>query len=161
MNRSPHPHPEFPSGRRSSSGKISHIGHVPVGYFPCSHAGWRFDRIVRNTTLHRKQCGDDRDCVSFCFRCLHIPGLCGHLVAHETWPTRFPAKKQLARLDLNLLSNVGLVPLSQALTGWLIKLSIDGLFIGAGSLMILLAVWLAVAPERRSLALKMDPQPTA
>ncbi|HEX7433079.1 MAG TPA: hypothetical protein VF326_05435 [Anaerolineaceae bacterium] len=82
-------------------------------------------------------------------------------MAHETWPTRFPAKKQLARLDLNLLSNVGLVPLSQALTGWLIKLSIDGLFIGAGSLMILLAVWLAVAPERRSLALKMDPQPTA
>ena len=45
----------------------------------------------------------------------------------------------------------GLVPVSQALTGALIKLSLAGLFAVAGILMLLVAFWLAFQPATRSI----------
>lgn len=58
-------------------------------------------------------------------------------------------------MSLVLLANFGLVPISQALSGWLIKVNMNGLFIGAGIAMLLLAVWLALAPESHTIGLKM------
>jgi hypothetical protein len=52
-------------------------------------------------------------------------------------------------MSLLLLANVGLVPLSQAVAGALIKLSLSGLFVGAGVLLVALALWLALHPARK------------
>ena len=54
-------------------------------------------------------------------------------------------------MSLVMLAGVGLVPISHALTGALIKLSLVGLFIGAGMLMLLVAVWLALQPVTRTI----------
>jgi MFS family permease len=58
-------------------------------------------------------------------------------------------------MSLVLFANFGLMPVSQALTGLLIKLSLEGLFIGAGLLMVALAAWLALNHEARSLGESM------
>jgi MFS family permease len=56
-------------------------------------------------------------------------------------------KEMLGRvMSLILLANVGLVPISQALSGAFIKLSLTGLFVGAGILMVLVSVWLVLQP---------------
>ena len=54
-------------------------------------------------------------------------------------------------MSLILFANVGLVPVSQALAGLFIKLSLEGLFIGAGLLMVALAAWTALDREARSM----------
>jgi MFS family permease len=54
-------------------------------------------------------------------------------------------------MSLILFANVGLVPVSQALSGLFIKLSLEGLFIGAGLLMIVLAAWTALDREARQM----------
>jgi MFS family permease len=54
-------------------------------------------------------------------------------------------------LGLVTLAGVGLVPISQALAGGLIKLSLTGLFAMAGILMLLVALWLAGQPARRAI----------
>ncbi|HMD90719.1 MAG TPA: hypothetical protein VKF38_16305 [Anaerolineaceae bacterium] len=54
-------------------------------------------------------------------------------------------------MSMVLFANVGLVPVSQALSGIIIKFSLQYLFIGAGVLMILLAGWAALNRETRSL----------
>lgn len=57
-------------------------------------------------------------------------------------------KEMLGRImSLILLASVGLVPISQALTGALIRLSLPGVFAGAGILMMLVALWVAAQPE--------------
>ena len=52
---------------------------------------------------------------------------------------------------LVLFANVGLVPVSQALSAIISKFSLQYLFVGAGVLMILLAGWAALNRETRSL----------
>jgi MFS family permease len=60
---------------------------------------------------------------------------------------RMTPKEMLGRvMSLILLAGVGLVPISQALSGAFIKLSLTGLFVGAGILMVLVAIWLVLQP---------------
>ncbi len=64
---------------------------------------------------------------------------------------RMTPKEMLGRvMSLVMLAGVGLQPISQALTGALIKLSLGGLFFGAGILMLLTAVWLGLQPATRT-----------
>lgn len=53
-------------------------------------------------------------------------------------------------MSLILLATLGLAPISQALTGALIKLSLFWLFEGAGVFMVLVALWLALQPVTRT-----------
>jgi len=64
---------------------------------------------------------------------------------------RTPAGKLGRIMSLVLFANVGLVPVSQALSGLFIKLSLEGLFLGAGILMIGLAAWVALDREARQM----------
>jgi MFS family permease len=60
---------------------------------------------------------------------------------------RMTPKDMLGRvMSLILLAGVGLVPVSQALSGAFIKLSLTGLFVGAGILMLIVSIWLALQP---------------
>jgi MFS family permease len=57
-------------------------------------------------------------------------------------------KHMVGRLmSLILVSNTGLVPLSQALSGALSRWSLEGLFATAGFLMVMLAIWTGLQPE--------------
>ncbi len=59
-------------------------------------------------------------------------------------------KEMLGRvMSLVMLASVGLQPISQALTGAIIKFSLNWLFYGAGILMALVALWLAFQPVMR------------
>lgn len=70
-----------------------------------------------------------------------------------TFLQRQTPKEMLGRaMSLVMLAGVGLVPISQALSGALIKLSLAGLFVGAGILMVLVALWLAFQPATRSIS---------
>lgn len=64
---------------------------------------------------------------------------------------RIPTGKIGRIMSMVLFANVGLVPVSQALSGIIIKFSLQYLFIGAGILMIMLAGWAALNRETRSL----------
>lgn len=56
-------------------------------------------------------------------------------------------------MSLLMFSSVGLIPLSQALSGALIKVSIDGLFVGAGILMVIVAIMAALSPAIKNIGL--------
>ncbi len=64
-------------------------------------------------------------------------------------------------MSLVMLAGVGLVPISQAMAGGLIKLSLEYVFIGAGILMILVAVWLAFQPITRTIHTLLQEAPAA
>jgi MFS family permease len=65
-------------------------------------------------------------------------------------------------MSLMLFSSAGLMPISQALSGFFIKLSLEGLFIAAGLLMLSLAVWTALDRSARTLgSLILDQSPAA
>jgi MFS family permease len=65
-----------------------------------------------------------------------------------TFMQRQTPKDMMGRImSLIMLASYGLVPISQALSGALIKMSLTGLFVGAGISMLLLAFWLGVQPE--------------
>jgi MFS family permease len=69
-----------------------------------------------------------------------------------TFLQRQTPKEMLGRvMGLVMLAGVGLVPISQALTGGLIKVSLTGLFTLAGILMLLVALWLARQSATRML----------
>ncbi len=68
---------------------------------------------------------------------------------------RTPADMLGRVMSLVFFANVGLAPISQTLSGALIKLNLDGLFIGAGIMLVLLAVWALLNPEARSLGESM------
>jgi MFS family permease len=71
-------------------------------------------------------------------------------------------KEMLGRvMGLVLFAGVGLVPVSQALVGGLLKLSLDGVFLVAGLLMILLAFWLAAQPATRVISQVLNAQTEA
>ena len=68
---------------------------------------------------------------------------------------RTPADRLGRVMSLMMFANYGLAPVSQAVTGALIKLSLNGLFIGAGILMLLLAAWTLLSHDARSLGQAM------
>jgi len=69
-----------------------------------------------------------------------------------TFLQRKTPKEMLGRvMGMVMLAGVGLVPISQALTGAFIKLSLTGLFVGAGGLMLLVTVWMALQPLTRTI----------
>jgi MFS family permease len=54
-------------------------------------------------------------------------------------------------MSLIYFANVGLVPVSQALSGLIIKYNLEALFVGAGVLMVAVAGWMLLNPAARSL----------
>jgi MFS family permease len=61
-------------------------------------------------------------------------------------------KEMLGRvMSLVTLAGVGLAPISQALAGVLTKFSLPLMFVGAGVLMLLTAIWLALQPVTRTI----------
>ncbi len=62
-------------------------------------------------------------------------------------------------MGMVLFANLGLVPISQAISGFLIKLSLNGLFIGAGVLTIAIAAWMLLTPATRLIGLDMAEAP--
>jgi len=79
-----------------------------------------------------------------------------------TWLQKRTAKSMLGRLmSLVMVASAGLLPVSEAISGVVIGLSLPGLFAGAGVLLILVALWAAVLPEMRSLKLEMGEEAVA
>jgi MFS family permease len=65
-----------------------------------------------------------------------------------TFMQRKTPKEMMGRImSLMMLASYGLVPVSQALSGALIKLSLQGVFFGAGIAMLLLAFWMGIQPK--------------
>lgn len=62
-------------------------------------------------------------------------------------------------MGMVLFANLGLVPVSQAISGFVIKLSLNGLFIGAGVLTISIAAWMLLTPATRRIGLDMAKAP--
>jgi MFS family permease len=73
------------------------------------------------------------------------------LIALMTSLQRQTPKEMLGRImSLVMLASVGLVPVSQALTGALLKLNLTGVFLGAGGLMLVTALWLGLQPALKT-----------
>ncbi len=73
-----------------------------------------------------------------------------HALALITFLQRATPGEMMGRvMSLLLLANVGLVPLSQAIAGVMIKLSLGGLFVSSGILLMVLSFWLALHPSRK------------
>jgi MFS family permease len=62
-------------------------------------------------------------------------------------------------MGMVLFANLGLVPVSQAISGFAIKLSLNGLFIGAGVLTIAIAAWMLFTPATRLIGADMAEAP--
>jgi MFS family permease len=73
-----------------------------------------------------------------------------------TWIQRSTPREMLGRvMSLFILSSLGLVPLSQAVSGAVIKWDLTAMFALAGGLLVLVAAWLAFQPGLRSLSDQM------
>ncbi len=59
---------------------------------------------------------------------------------------RTPPEMMGRVMSLFVLAGVGLVPVSQAVSGFVVNTSLDALFIGAGALMLVVAVWTTLSP---------------
>lgn len=59
---------------------------------------------------------------------------------------RTPPEMMGRIISLFVLAGVGLVPVSQAVSGLVVNTSLDGLFVGAGALMLLVAAWTTLSP---------------
>ncbi|MGB8645251.1 MAG: MFS transporter [Anaerolineae bacterium] len=59
---------------------------------------------------------------------------------------RTPSEMMGRIMSLLMLANVGLMPISQAFAGAVVNVSLDALFIGAGILMLLVALWTTFSP---------------
>ena len=79
---------------------------------------------------------------------------CGYVnVFIITFLQRRAPQEMLGRLmSLVMFASVGLIPISQAVSGVLIKLSFTGLFVGAGSVMIVIALWTMVSSAMRMIS---------
>jgi MFS family permease len=64
---------------------------------------------------------------------------------------RTPAEMLGRVMSLVFFANMGLMPISQAISGLVLKMNLSSLFIGAGTLMILLAVWAGLDRGARTL----------
>ncbi len=79
-----------------------------------------------------------------------------------TWVQTRSRRDMLGRvMSLIMFGGTGLVPLSQAISGAVIKLDLNLLFIGAGALTILVAVWTAFQPAARTLTDSMVAEPVS
>jgi MFS family permease len=68
-----------------------------------------------------------------------------------TWMQANTPKDMLGRMmSMVLLAGNGLVPISQALSGALIKWSLETLFVSAGMLVVLVSLWAAMQPELKA-----------
>ena len=73
-----------------------------------------------------------------------------------TWIQQSTPKEMLGRvMSITMLASMGLVPLSQAIAGAVSKWNLTGLFVIAGGLLALMAVWLAFQPGLRQLSDQM------
>jgi MFS family permease len=64
-----------------------------------------------------------------------------------TWMQTRTPKAMLGRMmSLLMFSNIGLVPVAQALSGAVIKWNLTGLFAGAGALVLLMTLWTSFQP---------------
>ncbi|MFZ6028926.1 MAG: MFS transporter [Chloroflexota bacterium] len=67
-----------------------------------------------------------------------------------TWMQTNTPKEMLGRMmSMVMLAGSGLVPISQALSGALIKWSLEALFVSAGVLIVLVSLWTAMQPGLR------------
>jgi MFS family permease len=92
--------------------------------------------------------------VAVCVAIFFLVGIGNGVVAIAliTFLQQSTPKEMLGRvMSLVTLAGVGLAPISQALTGVLTKFSLSYMFVGAGILMLLTAVWLALQPVTRNI----------
>ncbi|HZD44425.1 MAG TPA: MFS transporter, partial [Methanomicrobiales archaeon] len=65
--------------------------------------------------------------------------------------------EMLGRLmSLVIIASMGLVPVSQALAGFALNLSFEGVFAGCGILLVLIAVWAALSKDFRDIGVALD-----
>jgi MFS family permease len=77
-----------------------------------------------------------------------------------TWMQKRTPKEMLGRMmAMMMLSNTGLVPISQAISGAVSKLSLTALFVGAGVLVLLLTVVSTSRPEMIAVSEDMASNP--
>lgn len=69
--------------------------------------------------------------------------------------TRTPREMLGRMMSMILLSNLGLAPLSQAISGAVAKWSLTGLFAGTGLLLVVVAVWTSFQPELKQFAAEL------
>lgn len=73
-----------------------------------------------------------------------------------TWIQQRTPREMLGRImSITLLAGMGLVPLSQAISGTVSKWNLTGLFVIAGGLLVLFSVWLVFQPALRHLSDQM------
>lgn len=78
-----------------------------------------------------------------------------------TWIQLRTPKAMLGRMmSIMMLTNTGLVPVSQAISGAISKWSLTFLFVGAGLLILLVALWAAPQPEMRTFSESMMASPS-
>lgn len=78
-----------------------------------------------------------------------------------TWMQTNTPKAMLGRMmSMVLLAGTGLVPISQALSGAVIKWSLETLFVAAGLLIVLVAVWVARQPGLHIFSAGLTAKPT-
>ena len=79
------------------------------------------------------------------------------IVQFSTWMQLRAPPHLLGRvLSMMMFASVGLVPVSQALCGQLIKLSVTGLFVGAGIIVVVLNLIMSFRPEIKRMGLKEE-----
>ncbi len=77
------------------------------------------------------------------------------IIQYSTWIQVRTPEKLLGRVMSTLIfASVGLIPVSQALCGALIKLSITGLFLGAGIILTIINFLVALRPEIQDMGLE-------
>lgn len=78
------------------------------------------------------------------------------IINYNTWLQIRTPEALLGRvLSTMIFASLGLVPISQALCGALIKLNMQALFLGAGALLTLINFCVALRPEMRAMGLQM------
>ena len=74
-----------------------------------------------------------------------------------TWIQQRTPREMLGRImGMLMLATIGLVPLSQALSGAVIRWNLTGLFVLGGGLVLLTALWVAFQPAFKALSSEMS-----
>lgn len=77
-----------------------------------------------------------------------------------TWMQMRTPREMLGRMmSILMLSNTGLVPIAQAISGAVSKWSLTGLFASAGGLVLLVTLWTALQPELRQFSESLTSEP--
>ena len=75
-----------------------------------------------------------------------------------TWLQRKIPEEMMGRMmSLVMLSQVGLTPISQAVSGVVLEISLAALFVGTGVLLLGLVIWIAAQPEIWQMGLEESP----